>query len=183
MLARPASRTAASNGNSCSSRSSRGPMCAGAWLRPPSARPWPTMCLPVASTPVGEVRALQAADVGAARARPRGTGPRRRSPRSGPSADRGRCRGPAPGPGARRSRSIRRADRRGHRLDQPGSQAAAAPIDCWKHGASRASSPCRHSSWMIAGIPRRVSSTRKRWISLASPRPRRARGWSRRPAA
>ena len=51
MLARPASRTAASNGKSCSSRISRGPRWTGAWLSPPSARPCPTMCLPVAMTP------------------------------------------------------------------------------------------------------------------------------------
>ena len=50
----------------------------------------------------------------------------------------------------------------------PGSQAAASPIDCGKHTASRATRPCRHSSWTIAGMPSRVSSTRKRWISLAS---------------
>ena len=41
-----------------------------------------------------------------------------------------------------------------------GSKLAAAPIDCWKHGAAQAMSPCRHSSWMMAGIPSRVPSTR-----------------------
>ena len=41
-----------------------------------------------------------------------------------------------------------------------GSKLAAAPIDCWKHGAAQAMRPCRHSSWMIAGMPSRVSSTR-----------------------
>ena len=102
-LARPASRTAASNGNSCSSRSSRWPTWTGAWFRPPSASPWPTMCLPVAMTPSREIRSLERPDVGAGRARPRGTGPRRRSPRSGPSAGRGRCRGPGPARGGRRS--------------------------------------------------------------------------------
>ena len=39
-----------------------------------------------------------------------------------------------------------------------GSHAAASPIDCGKHTASRATSPCRHSSWTMAGMPRRVSS-------------------------
>ena len=47
-------------------RSSRVPTCAGAWFRPPSARPCPTMCLAVASTPVGEVGSLERLDVGAA---------------------------------------------------------------------------------------------------------------------
>ena len=59
-------RTAASNGNSCSSRSSRAPMCAGAWFMPPSASPWPTMCLAVAMTPSREVGALERLDVRAA---------------------------------------------------------------------------------------------------------------------
>ena len=43
-----------------------------------------------------------------------------------------------------------------------------APIDCWKHGASSASRPWSDSSWMMAGIPRRVSSTRNRWIAFAA---------------
>ncbi len=47
-----------------------------------------------------------------------------------------------------------------------GSKAAAAPIDCWNEVAPRASRPWSVSSWRIAGIPRRVSSTRKRWIAL-----------------
>ena len=68
-LAIPAWRTAASNGTSCSLRSSRGPTCAGAWLRPPSARPWPTMCLAVASTPSARSGALERLDVGAAELR------------------------------------------------------------------------------------------------------------------
>ncbi len=50
--------------------------------------------------------------------------------------------------------------------DEPGSNAAAAPIDCWNAGASRARSPCSVSSWSSAGIPRRVCSTRNRWIAL-----------------
>ena len=65
-LAIPAWRTAASNGKSCSSRSSRGPMWAGAWFSPPSARPWPTMCLAGREHAVGEVGALERLDVGAA---------------------------------------------------------------------------------------------------------------------
>ena len=65
-LAIPARRTAASNGNSCSSRSSRSPMWAGAWFSPPSASPWPTMCLRGGDDAVGEVGALERLDVGAA---------------------------------------------------------------------------------------------------------------------
>ena len=57
----PRRRTAASNGKSCSSRSSRGPTWAGAWLSPPSASPWPTMCLPVAITPSRQVGPWSAA--------------------------------------------------------------------------------------------------------------------------
>ena len=41
-------------------------MWAGAWFRPPSASPWPTMCLAVAIDAVGEVGALERLDVGAA---------------------------------------------------------------------------------------------------------------------
>ena len=48
-----------------------------------------------------------------------------------------------------------------------GSKLAAAPMDCWKHGAAQAIRPCRHSSWMIAGIPSRVRSARYSWIALA----------------
>ena len=47
-----------------------------------------------------------------------------------------------------------------------GSKAAAAPIDCWNDVAPRASRPWSVSSWRIAGIPSRVSSTRNRWISF-----------------
>ena len=47
-------------------------------------------------------------------------------------------------PADRRRRSPRRAS---------GSNAAAAPIDCWKQGASRASRPWSVSSWRIAGMP------------------------------
>ena len=47
-----------------------------------------------------------------------------------------------------------------------GSNAAAAPIDCWNEVAPRASRPWSASSWRMAGIPSRVSSTRKRWIAL-----------------
>ena len=41
-------------------------MWAGAWFSPPSARPWPTRCLPVATTPSASVVALERRDVGAA---------------------------------------------------------------------------------------------------------------------
>ena len=44
-------------------------------------------------------------------------------------------------------------ERRGHRRHDVGSKLAAAPIDCWKHGASEAMSPWRHSSWTMAGMP------------------------------
>ena len=53
-------------------------------------------------------------------------------------------------------------------VTRSGSNAAAAPIDCWKHGAPQAMSPWRHSSWMIAGMPSRVPSTSCRWIPLAA---------------
>ena len=71
------------------------------------------------------------------RARPRGTGPRRRSPRSGPSAGRGSM--SRTGASAWRApvASIRRRMVAGHRPRRAsGSNVAAAPIDCWKHGAS-----------------------------------------------
>ena len=102
-LPMPASRTAASKGKSCSSRSSRGPTWAGAWLSPPSASPWPTMCLAVASTPGPRASAPGAPRRRRSPSRPRGTDPRRTSPRCGPSAGRGRCRARAPARGARRS--------------------------------------------------------------------------------
>ena len=82
------SRTAASNGSSCSSRISRGPRWTGAWLSPPSASPWPTRCLPVATTPVATSVVPACRGRRRRRARSRGTGPRRRSPRRGPSEGR-----------------------------------------------------------------------------------------------
>ena len=51
-----------------------------------------------------------------------------------------------------------------------GSQVLARPIACGKTTASRAISPEQISSWTIAGIPRRVSSTSWRWIAFASAR-------------
>ena len=102
-LAIPAWRTAASNGNSCSSRSSR-----AAHVRRRLVEP--ALGQPVADHVLGgrERRRRPGRDPGAprcrrSRARPRGTGPRHRSPRSGPSAGRARCRTPARARGGRRS--------------------------------------------------------------------------------
>ena len=52
------------------------------------------------------------------------------------------------------------ADRVGQRFGEIGSHVLARPIACGKTVASRAISPEQISSWTIAGIPRRVSSTR-----------------------
>ena len=49
-----------------------------------------------------------------------------------------------------------------------GSQVLASPIACGKIVASRAIRPEQISSWTIAGMPSRVSSTRWRWMALAS---------------
>ena len=54
---------AASKGSSCSSRNSRSPPCAGAWLSPPSDSACPTRCLPVARTRLQAVVTLDPADV------------------------------------------------------------------------------------------------------------------------
>ena len=71
------------------------------------------------------------------RAPRRGTGLRRTSPRYAPSAGRARYQGPGEGvPGAGHQHPT--TDRRGHRGDESGSKLAAAPMDCWKHGASEA---------------------------------------------
>ena len=82
----------------------RGPAPGSGRLRPARGRPcaWPWRQRPRRGRGPGAPRCRRS------RARRRGTGPRRRSPRSGPSAGRGRCRGP----GARACRapvsSIRR---------------------------------------------------------------------------
>ena len=161
-LARPASRTAASNGSSCSSRSSRGPTWAGAWLSPPSARPWPTRCLPVATTPVArsspwmpahvgdaergrEVRVLAVGLLDAAPARVAGDVedrrerlPRRRSPASaGGSSSRSPRRAPGRTPPPRRSTAGTRS-RRG-RAGRGASPRGGSP-------GSRAASPRRGSA-------------------------------------
>ena len=165
MLARPAARTAASNGSSCSSCSSRVPTWTGAWFSPPSASPCPTMCLPVASTPSTTsgpwsprtyAQPSSAARYGSSpyvsSMRPqRGS---RVMSRTGPSA----CRAPVA--------SIRRRSVVAICSTRSASHVAAAPMDCWNEGASRASRPWRVSSWKIAGIPSLVSSTRNRWTSL-----------------
>ncbi len=143
-LAMPGGRTAASNGNSCSSRSSRGPMWTGAWLSPPSASPWPTMCLPVAMTPSREVGALERLDVGAAelRGEVRVLAVRLLDPSPARVArdieDRARARA------ERRSAASAAGSSRPSPDTTSGSKLAAAPIDCWKHGASQAISPWRH---------------------------------------
>ena len=50
----------------------------------------------------------------------------------------------------------------------PGSHALASPIACGNCVASRAHSPAVLSSCTIAGMPSRVSSTRKRWIAFVN---------------
>ena len=137
-LAIPDRRTAASNGNSCSSRSSRSPMCAGAWFRPPSASPWPTMCLAVASDALGEVGALERLDVGAAElgGEVRVLAVRLLDPAPARVASdvEDRARGRA----GRRSAASAGGSSRPIAATTSGSKLAAAPIDCWKHGAAQA---------------------------------------------
>ena len=159
------SRTAASNGASCSSTSSRRPTWTGAWFSPPSASPCPTMCFPVAATPSASdgpwIPRTYARPITVARY---GSSPYVSSTRpqrgsrvvsiTGASAWR------APISSIRRRRVVAIAS------TSSGSNEAAAPIDCWNTGAPRPSTPWSDSSWTIAGIPSRVSSTRNRWISL-----------------
>ncbi len=133
------------------------------------------MCLPVASTPVAEIGSLEAADVGRAElggeVRVLAVGLLDPAPARVARDVEDRARGR----GAPRSPASAGGSCRPRLPTRSGSNVAAAPIDCWKHGASSASRPWRHSSWMIAGIPRRVSSTRKRWIALAARATSRAR--------
>ena len=98
----------------------------------------------------------------------RDTDPRRKSPRSGPSAGRGSRRARARARRRAPIACIRRRITVATASTSSGSNAAAAPIDCWNDVAPRASRPWRVSSWSSAGMPSRVSSTRKRWISLPS---------------
>ena len=143
-LAIPASRTAASNGNSCSSRSSRGADVGGGLVQPALGQtvadqvlaggddtdrsgraPWSAADIGHAEVG-GEIRilAIGLLDPAPAWVAAMSRTGRQRMPCAGrehPSADRGRD-------AATRS----------------GSKLAAAPIDCWKHGASQASSPWRH---------------------------------------
>ena len=166
-LAIPACRTAASNGNSCSSRSSRGADVGRRLVEPALGQPVADHVLAGRDHALGEVRALEGLDVGAARAPRRGTGPRRRSPRSGPSAGRARCRGPAraragrrsgasgggsspPSPRRRRGRSSRRrrstagSTARPRRSGRAGTPRGRSP-------GSRAASPRRGSRWICVG--------------------------------
>ena len=133
-LARPASRTAASNGKSCSSRSLARPDVDGRLVQPALGHPVADHVLAGRDDTVGEDRALEAADVGAAE--------RRREVRVLAVG----LLDPAP---ARVARDVedRRERVAGARREHPaadrrvdiastrsGSQVAAAPIDCWKHG-------------------------------------------------
>ena len=94
----------------------------------------------------------------------RGAGPRRTSPRVGPSAGRGRRRAPGRGPGARPSRASASRTASASASTSAGSHVLARPIACGKTVASRAIRPEQISSWTIAGMPSRVCSTRCRWI-------------------
>ena len=88
-------------------------------------------------------------------ARP-GTGPRRRSPRCGPSAGRARGRAPATAPSACRGRALRARPRSSRARRASGSHDDASPIGigkCVPFGAAR---PWSASSWVITGMPRRV---------------------------
>ena len=143
-----------------SSFSSRCPMWDGAWLRPPSGRPWPTMCLPVAyDHPQARLWGPGRRGRRPNRARRQDTDPRRRSPRSAP---------------AWIARDVE--DRRERLVRAHGPQLAPEPVG---HGLDELRLPARgladrlreadrrwqaaragDSSWTMAGIPSRVSSRR-----------------------
>lgn len=90
----------------------------------------------------------------------RGPGPRRWSPRRGPSGHRVRRRGPGRTPTERRSRPIAAAIRR----TRSGSNEAPHASGTGYAVAPHAANPARHSSWASAGMPNRLAATMRRWV-------------------
>ena len=103
---------------------------------------------------------LQPAHVRGADRRRRGTGPRRASPRRGPSGSRAPRRAPAPAPGGRRRRACSRRSRASSARRAPGRRSRPTPARSGRRSRWKAVNPVRHSSCAIAGMPRRVRSTR-----------------------
>ena len=136
------------------------------WFRPPSGAPWPMKCLPQQCTPwrlhaphEGDAHAAGQLGILAVGLLERG-----------PSAGHGRCRAPARGRGGRRRprtcRPMTAATCSDERRD-PRSRPGRSPAGTWSPRGP--SGPDRASSWASAGMPRRVRSSRNRWIrSLAS---------------
>ena len=92
-----------------------------------------------------------------------GTGPRRASPRPGPSAGRGPRRAPAPGPGGCRGARIEPPIRARHPLDQRRVErrrpAQRRRVD---RSPATTASPVRHSSCTWAGMPNRFAAITSR---------------------
>ena len=127
---------------------------------PPSCEPWPAKCLSVAKTLSGASGRLVPGSRARRRRRAarRDTDPRRRSPRCGPSADRGRDRRPATStcctPRARASCAAALITR----STSAGSQVLASAIGTGNDVPRGATRPCSASSWNITGMPSRVFS-------------------------
>ena len=137
-------------------------------LRPPSGTPWPTMCLAVAMTrPPAIVGRLDAAHVGAPMRRRQvrvlAVGLLEPTPARVARDVEDRREGLAARPSPRRSRPMSAR----HRLDELGVPGGGLADRLREAGRVAAITPCRLSSCTMAGMPSRVSSTRKRWIAFA----------------
>ena len=98
----------------------------------------------------------------------RGTGPRRRSPRTGPSrGSRATSTTGASTCCAPRARTSL-ATAANARSTSSGFQVLARAIACGKLVASGPISPCSASSWKITGMPRRVFSFTHFWMALVN---------------
>ena len=93
------------------------------------------------------------------RRRRRGTGPRRWSPRPGPSGSRGRRRAPARDPGARRPSASRRRCARPSARPGRGRRSPPRPAAPGRSSHPRSAKPARHSSWARPGCR---TATRRR---------------------
>ena len=160
----PPSRIAISNGIRITSRSVRGPIETGAWLRAAMRRAVAREVLQ-ASRRARSTRARARTPCPSSRP---DTGPRRTSPRRGPSGSRARRQAPVTGPGARRSRACSRRSRRVIRSTPSGSNVAARPSGVGKTVAPKVVKPVRHSSCAIAGSLSRVRAIRSR-LQLGQP--------------
>ena len=138
MLARPAPRTAASNGKQLLVAHLARPQVRRRLVEPTLGQAVSDHVLAGGEHAVGERRGPGARGRTRSRARRRGTGPRRTSPRSDPSADRGST--SSTGASAWRApvASIRRRSVAAIASTSSASHVAAAPIDCW-------------NAWRVAG--------------------------------